>query len=168
MVFGYILSIAIILYKPVNELNHLCIMAEISHALEFDLNQTNAELEAMNSEQRVAWAFENVPGPIVMTSSFGAQAAVCLHLVTRQQPDIPVILIDTGYLFEETYRFVDDLSKRLSLNLKVYRAEHTPSWQEARYGRLWEQGLEGLQRYNYINKVEPMQRALEDLQVETG
>ncbi|MDS4040424.1 MAG: phosphoadenylyl-sulfate reductase [Candidatus Competibacter sp.] len=129
----------------------------------FDLATMNRELEAMPAEQRVAWGLENFPGRIVMTSSFGAQSAVCLHLVTRQQPDIPVVLVDTGYLFPETYRFIDQLCERLSLNLHTYRAPQSPAWQEARYGKLWEQGLDGIERYNRINKVEPMQRALMDL-----
>ena len=34
---------------------------------------------------------------------------------------------------------------------------------EARYGRLWEQGVDGLDRYNHIRKVEPMERALDEL-----
>lgn len=129
----------------------------------FDLAAMNRELEAMPAEQRVAWGLENFPGRIVMTSSFGAQSAACLHLVTRQRPDIPVILVDTGYLFPETYRFIDQLCERLSLNLHTCRAQQSPAWQEARYGKLWEQGLDGIERYNRINKVEPMRRALRDL-----
>ncbi len=45
-----------------------------------------------------------------------------LHLVNQIHPDIPVILTDTGYLFPETYRFIDELTDKLKLNLKVYRA----------------------------------------------
>ncbi len=129
----------------------------------FDLAVMNHDLEKRSAEQRVAWTLENFPGHVVLTSSFGAQSAVCLHLVSIQQPDIPVVLVDTGYLFPETYQFIDDLTERLSLNLHIYRAQHSSSWQEARYGKLWEQGLEGIERYNHINKVEPMQRALKDL-----
>lgn len=132
----------------------------------FDLDTMNRELEIQSAEQRVAWALENFPSRIVMTSSFGAQSAVCLHLVTQQCPDIPVVLVDTGYLFPETYQFIDELSERLSLNLHIYRAQHSPAWQEARYGKLWEQGLDGIERYNHLNKVEPMQRALHDLGAE--
>jgi len=127
------------------------------------LAETNAGLEALSAEQRVAWALENLPGEVVLSSSFGIQAAVCLHLVTRQRPDIPVILTDTGYLFPETYQFIDTLTEQLGLNLKVFRAEHSAAWQEARYGKLWEQGVEGIERYNQINKVEPMNRAMETL-----
>ena len=74
-----------------------------------------------------------------------------------------MIVVDTGYLFPETYQFIDALSERLALNLHIYRAKHSAAWQEARYGKLWEQGLEGIERYNRINKVEPMQRALKEL-----
>ncbi|ELZ8931223.1 phosphoadenosine phosphosulfate reductase [Cronobacter dublinensis] len=131
------------------------------------LADTNAQLEALSAEARVGWALENLPGEFVLSSSFGIQAAVCLHLVTQQRPDIPVILTDTGYLFPETYRFIDELTEKLNLNLHIYRAEQSPAWQEARYGKLWEQGVKGIEKYNEINKVEPMNRALKTLNAQT-
>ncbi|ACS84670.1 phosphoadenylyl-sulfate reductase [Musicola paradisiaca] len=127
----------------------------------------NGQLETLSAEARVNWALDNLPGEFVLSSSFGIQAAVCLHLVTRQRPEIPVILTDTGYLFPETYRFIDELTEQLSLNLRVYRSPLTPAWQEARYGKLWENGVEGIEQYNHINKVEPMNRALQDLGAST-
>ncbi|MDZ7810267.1 MAG: phosphoadenylyl-sulfate reductase [Arhodomonas sp.] len=126
----------------------------------------SAELAGASATARVAWGLARFRGRIVLSSSFGAQAAVMLHLVTRQRPDIPVVLVDTGYLFAETYRFVDELTERLGLNLHVYRNPLSPAWQEARHGRLWEQGLEGIERYNRMNKVEPMQRAIAELGAE--
>lgn len=127
----------------------------------------NAQLEKLRAQQRVSWALDNLPGEFVLSSSFGIQAAVCLHLVTRQRPDIPVILTDTGYLFPETYQFIDELTEKLKLNLQVFRAAESPAWQEARYGKLWEQGVEGIERYNDINKVEPMNRAMATLGAQT-
>lgn len=121
----------------------------------------------MTAEDRVASALRTLPGQHIVSSSFGAQSAVMLHLVTRQKPDIPVVLIDTGYLFPETYRFIDELTDRLALNLKVFQPEISNAWQEARYGRRWEQDLRGLEDYNQNNKVEPMQRAIEELNVGT-
>ncbi|CNH23445.1 phosphoadenosine phosphosulfate reductase [Yersinia massiliensis] len=131
------------------------------------LAAVNNELEALSAQARVSWALDNLPGEFVLSSSFGIQAAVCLHLVTRQRPDIPVILTDTGYLFPETYQFIDALTEQLQLNLQVFRAPQSPAWQEARYGKLWEQGVEGIERYNELNKVEPMNRALETLGAQT-
>ncbi len=127
------------------------------------LSCANQTLETLTAAQRVRWLLDNLPGQALLSSSFGAQAAVMLHLLTEAQADIPVVLIDTGYLFPETYRFVDQLADRLNLNLKVYRSQLSPAWQEARYGRRWESGLEGMNDYDKENKVEPMQRALDDL-----
>ncbi len=131
------------------------------------LAEINRELAALDAAARVAWALERLPGTHVLSSSFGAQAAVCLHLATQLRADIPVILIDTGYLFPETYRFADTLRKRLDLRLHVYRPQLSPAWAEARYGRLWEQGAEGIDQYNRLHKIEPMQRALQELGART-
>ena len=124
-------------------------------------------LGAMSAEERIAWALETLPGQHVVSSSFGAQSAVMLHLMVSQKSDIPVVVVDTGYLFPETYRFIDELSKRLDLNLQVYRSRFSAAWQEARYGRRWEQGIEGIAAYNRDNKIEPMERALDELDVGT-
>lgn len=132
-----------------------------------DLDTVNARLEKLDAAARVAWALEHGPKQAALSSSFGAQSAVTLHLLTQQKPDIPVILIDTGYLFLETYRFADELAERLKLNLKVYRPLVSRAWMEARHGRLWEQGLVGIEQYNNLRKVEPMRRALEELDVGT-
>ena len=131
------------------------------------LAEINLWLATRTAAQRVGWALESLSGGHALSSSFGAQSAVSLHLSTSIRPDLPVILIDTGYLFPETYRFVDELSERLSLNLKTFRPQIGIAWMEARDGKLWEQGVEGIERYNRLRKVEPMQRALDELGVRT-
>ena len=131
--------------------------------LDFDLVEANDFLEKSDAEERVRWGVEKFENRLVLSSSFGAQAAVMLHLATRVSPTIPVIFIDTGYLFSETYKFAESLVKRLGVNLSVYRSKRSPAWQEALYGKRWEQGIDGLESYNNENKVEPMNRALDDL-----
>jgi phosphoadenosine phosphosulfate reductase len=128
---------------------------------------SNTDLSALSAAERVQWALENLPGQHIVSSSFGAHAAVSLHLLTQQKPDIPVVLIDTGYLFPETYRFVDELTERLLLNLQVYRSPMSPHWQEARFGERWKMGAAALEAYNQQVKVEPMKRAIDELEVGT-
>jgi phosphoadenosine phosphosulfate reductase len=127
----------------------------------------NRSLESMSAEERVSWALAHLPEKHVVSSSFGAQAAVMLHLLSTQRADIPVIVIDTGYLFPETYRFIDELTDSLRLNLNIFRPEMSSAWQEARYGKRWEAGVDGINAYNRDNKVLPMERALESLNVGT-
>jgi phosphoadenosine phosphosulfate reductase len=124
-------------------------------------------LPKLDAAGRVDWALQHLPGGHLLSSSFGAQSAVMLHLVTRIEPDIPVVFIDTGYHFAETYRFVEQLVERLDLNLKVYRAGVSAAWQEARHGQRWVKGPAGIAAYNAENKVEPMQRALSELKCRT-
>jgi phosphoadenosine phosphosulfate reductase len=133
---------------------------------ETPLSEISAGLEKVSAEERVRWALERFQTHTMLSTSFGVQSAVLLHMVTQQWSDIPVVMVDTRYLFPETYRFADQLTERLKLNLKVYRAEVSAAWLEARHGKMWEHGVEGIERYNQINKVEPMQRAIRELDVQ--
>lgn len=147
------------------ELAHLLTLTKADQTIK--LAEVNTLLEKKTAVERVQWAVDNLENELVLSSSFGIQAAVCLHLITTVKADTPIILTDTGYLFPETYQFIDDLTKQLNLNLKIYSAQHSAAWQEARYGKLWDQGVEGLTKYNLINKVEPMKRALKELNAKT-
>ena len=127
------------------------------------LVELNAKLATLSAGERLDWALSHLPGQHVLSSSFGAQAAVSLHMASERRPDIPVILIDTGYLFAQTWDFVHELGARMRLNLHTYRAALTPDAMEAQYGKLWTQGKDAIRLYNRMRKVEPMQRALAEL-----
>jgi phosphoadenosine phosphosulfate reductase len=129
--------------------------------------QINEWLGSVDAATRVRWSLENLPGPFALSSSFGAQAAVSLHLVAAQQPAIPVIVVDTGYLFPETYQFIEQLRQQLSLNIQMFSGHQSIAEFEAQHGKLWEAGREGLDRYLEIRKVEPMRRALRTLGIQT-
>lgn len=134
-----------------------------------DLDAIHAQLDGSDATAIVRWASEQFADGLVMTSSFGVQAAVMLHLVTRVVPDIPVIFIDTGYHFPETYQFCQDLTDRLKLNLKVYQSPLSAAWMEVKHGKLWEKGetdeekAKNLELYDQMRKVEPQRRALREL-----
>ncbi len=123
------------------------------------------DLEKATAEERVRWAVETFGDQLVMTTSFGIQSAVMLHLVTRISPQIPVVFVDTGYLFPETYRFAAELTSRLKLNLKTYLPTMTAAQMEALHGKLWEGEAksEKLERYKHLTKREPMNRAVQEL-----
>lgn len=127
----------------------------------------NEWLGSVDATTRVRWALDNLLGPFALSSSFGAQAAVSLHLVAKADPAIPVILVDTGYLFPETYQFIEQLRSQLSLNIQRFASPQSVADFEAQHGKLWEQGREGLDQYLELRKVEPMRRALKTLGINT-
>lgn len=131
------------------------------------LKQWNELLEKQSAVSRIEWTMENLPSQFVLSSSFGIQSAVMLHMLTQIDANIPVILTDTGHLFPETYQFIEQMSERLKLNLHVYSAEKSAAWQLAQYGEEWSQGHDELKLYNRRNKVEPLERGLNNLQAGT-
>jgi len=99
-------------------------------------------------------------GRMLMTSSFQTQSVTLLHLISEYFPETEVVFLDTGYLFAETYSFVEELIKRLKLNVKVLRSD---------ISYLEQLNREGLFLYATdpdhccrINKVEPLKRYLKD------
>ena len=114
-------------------------------------------------EAIVRWANRSFQDDLILTSSFGGESAVMLHLVAQLVPSIRVVFIDTGYLFPETYRFAEELRERLNLDVRVYAPQLTSARLEAIHGQLWARDSSALSRYQRVTKVEPMQRALEEL-----
>ena len=131
------------------------------------LAEWNQSLEKQTAITRTEWAMENLPGKFVLSSSFGIQSAVMLHLLTQVDSNIPVLITDTGHLFPETYRFIEQMTDRLNLNLHVYQAKESAAWQQAKYGEEWAQSDDTLKAYNRRNKVEPLERGLSELSAST-
>ena len=123
----------------------------------------SAELEKLKVGDRLRLLHERYGDRLVASTSFGIQSAIMLDLIATHVPEVPVIFIDTGYLFPETYQYAEQLTERFSTDLRVYQPKMTAARMEATHGRIWEQGGEGLEKYGRITKVEPMARALQEL-----
>jgi phosphoadenosine phosphosulfate reductase len=131
---------------------------------DFDPAALSAEVAPLRAGERIRLLHERLGGRLVATTSFGIQAAVMLHLIHENAPEIPIVFIDTGYLFPETYRYIEQLSGLLEkLDLRIYQPAVSAARMEALWGRLWEGGSVDIDRYATITKIEPMNRALRDL-----
>ena len=131
---------------------------------QIDLANTNETLGAMDAHGRIRWAWENFGTGLITSTSFGLQSAVMIHLVREVSEEIPIVFIDTGYLFPGTYEYALKLQEKLGFKALVYSARLSPAFQEASFGKLWEQGKDGMSKYNWMNKKEPMDRALQELE----
>lgn len=123
----------------------------------------SADLARLKAGERLELLHDRYGSRLVASTSFGLQAAVMLKLIADHAPGIPVVFIDTGYHFPETYRYADELAKRFGTDLRVYQPTHSAARMEALYGKLWEQGREGMDQYGIFTKIEPMNRALSEL-----
>lgn len=98
------------------------------------LDALNARLATLHPREILQWAFEafGPPDPatgtggLIMTSSFGADSMCSIHLATQVFPDIPVVVINTGYLFPETLAFLTEMQTRFHLNIREFRTLNEP------------------------------------------
>ena len=89
----------------------------MSHSIELD--RINAEL-GHNAPALVAWAL-GLGKRAIVTTNFRPFEAVILHLVTRVQPDVPVVWMDNGYNTEATYRYADEVTRLLGIDERRVR-----------------------------------------------
>ena len=127
-----------------------------------DLARLNDAFEKAHPIEILRWAVETFWPDIAASSSFQTQGLPLLHMISRVKPDLPVIFLDTGYHFPETLAFRNQLVHKWNLNLQVVRAALPRDEFVRQHG-------EDLYRRDpdlccYINKVEPMQRAIAGLQ----
>jgi len=97
-----------------------------------------------------------------LTSSFQAEDMVVLHLLRKRIPDVPVLFLDTGYHFPQTYEYRDRLAKEWSLNLVNVLPVQTVAEQESAFGVL---NRSDPTRCCQLRKVEPLLDALEPFDV---
>ncbi|MBB6145626.1 phosphoadenosine phosphosulfate reductase [Silvibacterium bohemicum] len=97
-------------------------------------------------------------GDACVTSSFQAEDVVVLHLVRQIAPEIPVLFLDTGYHFRETYEYRDRIAAEWRLNLKNILPVKTVAEQEAEFGIL---NRTAPDRCCALRKVGPLFAALE-------
>lgn len=102
------------------------------------------------------------PGKIALVSSFGIESAVLLHMVSRIDPTVPVIFLDTGKLFAETKRYRDQLTAFLGLeDVRSIRPAPSDETKRDPDGHLWKSDPE---MCCHMRKVEPLERALRGFQ----
>jgi len=124
---------------------------------DLDLQELNKEFDSKTPQEIVQWAVDHYAPNIALTSSFGADASVMLHLVSRVYPEIKVYFLDTGFHFKETLEFRDQMVEKLNLNVVDLTAEMGHKKFQEQYGPLHQSDPE---KCCYLNKVAPLEKAL--------
>jgi phosphoadenosine phosphosulfate reductase len=101
---------------------------------------------------------EQMAGDVAIVSSFGAESAVLLHLVSRIDPNVPVLFLDTGKHFPETLAYRDELVARLGLtDLRNLTPDPVELAKRDENGLRWSFDPDGCCE---IRKVKPLAEAL--------
>lgn len=141
---------------------NVALKLDMNKPTELDLVQINRDLADKSAEEIIRWAL-TLDGPIISTTSFGKNAAVMLHLVSQQAPELPVIWVDTGYNLRDTYVVAQRLIDKLGLNMSIYSPEMTAERRNAIMGGIPTIEDEALhQTFTQQVKLDPFNRALKE------
>jgi phosphoadenosine phosphosulfate reductase len=97
-----------------------------------------------------------------LTCSFQAEDIVVLHLLRQQIPNIPVLFLDTGYHFAQTYEYRDRIAREWQLRLVNVLPQHTVAQQESQFGVLYQSNPT---QCCQLRKVEPLMQSLEPYKI---
>jgi phosphoadenosine phosphosulfate reductase len=128
------------------------------------LVRTNPEtIESLDAESLVVSVLaESEPSTVCLTCSFQAEDMIVLDLLRRRLPHLPVLFLETGYHFLETYQFRDRMTAEWGLNLVNALPKKTVQQQESEVGILYR---EDPARCCQLRKVEPLMASLEPFEI---
>lgn len=115
--------------------------------------------ESLSPEALIDQVLAGQPQRVCITCSFQAEDMVVLHMLRKRIPDVPVLFLDTGYHFAETYAYRDRVASTYRLNLRNLTPATTVPQQETAFGILHRTDSS---RCCQLRKVEPLMAALED------
>jgi len=130
------------------------------------ITKANAELRDKSPPEIVKWAVAQANGRAILSTNFRPYEAVILHLVTRVQPDIPVLWVDHGYNRPATYKHAEQLKSLLKLSIRSYVPRLTAAHYDAVHGGMPEptpENEERIKAFSTVMKLEPFQRGMKEL-----
>ena len=126
-----------------------------------EITQLSKQFEVLTPQEILAWAIDKFWPQIAMSSSFQTQSMPLLHMATHIRRDLLIFFLDTGYHFWDTLIFREQVASAWKLNvLDLYR---DPRWNHFSRQHSRSLPLEDPDLCCYINKVQPMQKALGDM-----
>ena len=94
-----------------------------SQILPQEANRVTAD---MTPPEIVRWAVDTFASGLIMTSSFGAESMCLIHMAHTAMPGIPIVFINTGYLFPQTLLFMETMRRQYRLNVLEFHTQHDP------------------------------------------
>jgi phosphoadenosine phosphosulfate reductase len=129
---------------------------------DIEIQKLNAEYELKSAEDLLRWAAKSFPSGLVLASSFGAEDVVLIDLLSKIDPAVRIVTLDTGRLPEETYQVMDAVRRRYGVKIEVFfpDAARVESLVRAKGLYSFRESIENRKECCRIRKVEPLKRAL--------
>jgi len=117
--------------------------------------------ESWSPQHALAWAFESFGSKVAISSAFGAEGMTLIDMASHVQSQFRLFILDTGFLFPETYNLMDRIEQKYGIKIEKVRSLLSPEEQERAHGSaLWSRNPDLCCN---LRKVEPLRRKLSEL-----
>jgi phosphoadenosine phosphosulfate reductase len=124
--------------------------------------QAKVQAESWSAEEVLEWAFQTFGTEVEIASGFGAEGVALIDMSARLRAGMRVFVLDTGFLFPETYALIGEIEDRYGIRVERVQPAITPEQQAQQLGAaLWKRNPD--QCCN-LRKVEPLRKKLAGLQ----
>ena len=131
------------------------------------IKSLNDKLSGKSAKEVIEFCLDDFNGKIAFASSMGVEDQVITHYIAELKKEVKIFTLDTGRLFPETFDLIDKTQKRYKLELEVYFPKHDAVQEmvNSKGINLFYNSIEGRKLCCNIRKIEPLQRALKDVDV---
>ncbi|PKP10884.1 MAG: phosphoadenylyl-sulfate reductase [Bacteroidetes bacterium HGW-Bacteroidetes-4] len=131
------------------------------------VNELNQEVKSLDTVGALRFLAEAYRSKIVFTTSFGYEDQVITHLIFKNDIPIEVITLDTGRLFKETYKVFSQTLDTYKKQINVYfpKGDAVEKMLSQKGPFSFYESVENRQECCHIRKVEPLNRALQGVEM---
>lgn len=127
----------------------------------------NEELKDKSAEEILTFFIKQYDGKVGLATSLGAEDQVLTDMIAGIDPATKIFTLDTGRVFPETYQTLDETNKRYGIRIEVYFPESSrvEEMVNTKGINLFYESIENRKFCCQIRKIEPLKRALSDIDV---
>ncbi|MCD6598041.1 MAG: phosphoadenylyl-sulfate reductase [Bacteroidales bacterium] len=132
-----------------------------------EIKALNKRFSKAGIEEVLDYFLSEFKGRIALSSSLGAEDQVLTDMVVRIDPEVKIFTLDTGRMFPENYELIDKTNKAYDLNMEIYFPEYVKVEEMVNKKgiNLFYESIENRKMCCHIRKIEPLKRALKDLDI---
>ena len=132
-----------------------------------EIKALNKRFSKSGVEEVLDYFLSEFKGRIALSSSLGAEDQVLTDMVVRIDPEVKIFTLDTGRMFPENYELIDKTNKAYDLNMEICFPDYVEVEEMVNKKgiNLFYESMENRKMCCHIRKIEPLKRALRDLDI---
>ncbi len=125
------------------------------------------ELKGKTAQEILGYFINEYEGNVGLANSLGAEDQVLTEMITSIDPKTKIFTLDTGRMFSESYKVIDETNKKYGIKIEVYfpQSKSVEDMVNEKGINLFYESIENRKLCCQIRKIEPLKRALEGVDI---